>query len=226
MRFKPNANAKPATEHHYQVGDKKYRVVGKNGFPPSIMAKLEPIEQTGGKTIPTGGAIPADPSYEPATAEKLIAQMLEGSIGPITRLSEALDMTLEGVARWMGRYENRRNVTNLVRLLDAQTQLLASQHRLYAVARLAEVTRNEKASPETVRRACVDMLKIQLIDPYVEDKMEPEDMPPPIQINNFSSEEMYEAMACAIADQEAGKPPRPRRPGSDSSVTLTVNATK
>ncbi|MCI0675220.1 MAG: hypothetical protein L0Y42_05515, partial [Phycisphaerales bacterium] len=62
-------------------------------------------------------------------------------------------------------------------LLDAQTQLMICQHRLIAVAKLADVAMNAP-SHETVRRAASDLLKIRLIDPYREDKR-PEPPPPP-----------------------------------------------
>ena len=109
-------------------------------------------------------------------AQPLIEQLVSGSLGPLARLQESIDMSLGEVSEWIGQAHNRHEISNLVTLLDAQTQLLICQQRLLAVARLTEVAR-QASSPETVRRACADLLKIRLIDPYEEDKR-PEKMPP------------------------------------------------
>ncbi len=104
-------------------------------------------------------------------------QLASGALGPLSRLQDTIDLTLDEVSDWIMQPHNRQQICNLVTILDAQTQLIICQQRLLAAARLAEVAASA-TSPETVRRACADLLKIRLIDPYLEDKR-PEKMPPP-----------------------------------------------
>ena len=104
-------------------------------------------------------------------------QLVSGTLGPLSRLQDTIDLTLDEVSDWIMQPYNRQQISNLVTVLDAQTQLIICQQRLLAAARLAEVA-STATSPETVRRACADLLKIRLIDPYLEDKR-PVKMPPP-----------------------------------------------
>ena len=103
-------------------------------------------------------------------------QLVSGALGPLHRLRDTIDLTLDEVSDWINQPYNRQQISNLVTVLDAQTQLIICQHRLVAAARLVEVAATATA-PETVRRACADLLKIRLIDPYLEDKR-PQKMPP------------------------------------------------
>ncbi|MDY7108406.1 MAG: hypothetical protein SYC29_07185 [Planctomycetota bacterium] len=134
--------------------------------------------------------LPHDESYpsdektltNPATAlagcdREVLDQLVAGALGPLSRLRDTIDLTLEEVSEWIVQPENRERISNLVTLLDAQTQLIICQQRLVAVARLVEVARSAPAY-ETVRRACADLLRIRLVDPYREDKR-PIRMPPP-----------------------------------------------
>ena len=114
----------------------------------------------------------------PATVDpSVMDQLVSGALGPLSRLQDTIDLSLEQVSDWIMQPHNRQQISNLVTILDAQTQLIICQQRLVAAARLAEVAATAQA-PETVRRACADLLRIRLIDPYMEDKR-PEKMPPP-----------------------------------------------
>ncbi len=114
----------------------------------------------------------------PATCDpSVMDQLVSGALGPLSRLQDTIDLTLDEVSDWIMQPYNRQQICNLVTILDAQTQLIICQQRLLAAARLAEVAATA-TSPETVRRACADLLKIRLIDPYLEDKR-PQKMPPP-----------------------------------------------
>ena len=104
-------------------------------------------------------------------------QLVSGALGPLSRLQDTIDLTLDQVSDWIMQPHNRQQICNLVTILDAQTQLIICQQRLLAAARLVEVAASAEW-PETVRRACADLLKIRLIDPYLEDKR-PQKMPPP-----------------------------------------------
>ena len=111
-----------------------------------------------------------------ARTDQLLEMLVNCSIGKISNLTRAIDISLDGISDWIAKPKNRRKIANLVALLDAQTQLLICQHRVGAVARLAEVA-GKDAKPEVVRRACTDLLKLRLIDPYKEDRR-PDKMPP------------------------------------------------
>lgn len=125
---------------------------------------------------------PMPPSESPQDdSESLLDQLVAGALGPLSRLRDTVDLTLDQVSEWIVQPANRQRIANLVTLLDAQTQLIICQQRLVAVARLVEVARGAPGY-ETVRRACADLLKIRLVDPYREDKR-PVRMPPPPPIN-------------------------------------------
>lgn len=121
-----------------------------------------------------------------------LERLVEGSLGPLSRLRDSIDLTLDEVSEWIAQPENRRQISNLVTLLDAQTQLIVCQHRLIAVARLADVAASA-ASPETIRRACADLLKLRLIDPYKEDKR-PEKLPPMVPFSPAAEERALAAL--------------------------------
>ena len=130
--------------------------------------------------------------------ETLLDQLVAGALGPLSRLRDSIDLTLEQVSEWIVQPDNRQRISNLVTLLDAQTQLIICQQRLLAVARLVEVARSAPAY-ETVRRACADLLKIRLVDPYREDKR-PIRMPPPRPIDELA---ILEALEHLGRDEEA-----------------------
>lgn len=134
------------------------------------------------------------------TTDPLLGEMINGSLGPLTRLADTIDLTLDQVSDWIMRPANRQQISNLVTLLDAQTQLMICQHRLLAVARLGEVA-TTATSPETVRRACADLLKIRLIDPYKEDKR-PEKMPPPPDIDQDDVRAMFQQLGSQPDDPQ------------------------
>jgi hypothetical protein len=141
-------------------------------FPGVHFAMAEPTEQSSITAAPaTHSAVSAS-----ASTDQLLQMMVNCSIGSLTNLQRAIDISLEGISEWIATPKNRRQIANLVTLLDAQAQLLVCQHRVGAIVRLAEVASRD-AKPEVVRRACADLLKIRLIDPYQEDRR-PEKMPP------------------------------------------------
>ena len=94
----------------------------------------------------------------------LLSEIVSTSLGPLSRLSETVDLTLKQVSEWIAKPENRRDIFNLIGLLNAQTELLMAQHRVSAAARLVGLMHNEDAGPETVRRACKDLLKVRLVE--------------------------------------------------------------
>jgi hypothetical protein len=108
-----------------------------------------------------------------ADLRDLLDKLVASALGPLNRVQETVNFTLDEVTAWIARPVNRKRIARLITLLDAQTQLLVCQHRLLAVARLVEVA-HKAESPETARRACANLLRIRLIDPYREDKRSPD----------------------------------------------------
>ncbi len=126
----------------------------------------------------------------------------------MSRLQDTIDLTLDEVSDWIMQPHNRQQICNLVTILDAQTQLIICQQRLLAAARLAEVAASA-TSPETVRRACSDLLKIRLINPYLEDKR-PEKMPPPPVYSE--SEVLATLERLGSIDKESSRPTQLNEP--------------
>lgn len=151
---------------------------------------------------------PAPPaSQQPGQEDAVLNRLISASLGPLTRVQKTIDMSLEQIADWIAEPYNRRQIANLVTLLDAQSQLLICQHRVIAVARLADVA-SKATSPETVRRACIDLLKIRLINPYLEDKR-PERLPRPKPMNEEAVLAALEALGRADREYPPGEWPPP-----------------
>lgn len=89
---------------------------------------------------------------------------LAGAEHDILSLADRHDLSLEALVVWAQLPETRRALAGLCVLADAQTQLLLSRYRLVAATRLiAQVTADADALPaEQVRKACFDLLKIEL----------------------------------------------------------------
>ncbi len=156
------------------------------------------------------------------TTARLLEEMTQGSLGPITKLQEALNLTVEQIADWMGHPRHRFVAANLVNLYDVQTQLMVCQHRLIAVARLAEVITSAE-SPETVRRACKDLLAVRLIDPYREDER-PERPPPPAVVDEEKILEAFERLGAADGYRGYGDDDSPTPASAPPASAADCNA--
>jgi len=154
--------------------------------------------------------------------ETLLDQLVAGALGPLSRLRDSIDLTLDQVSEWIVEPDNRQRISNLVTLLDAQTQLIICQQRLLAVARLVEVATSAPGH-ETVRRACSDLLKIRLVDPYREDKR-PIRMPPPRPLDELA---ILEALERLGRDEEmppeAGDGSDPARPATPECASARTS---
>lgn len=116
---------------------------------------------------------PGQPSPTPVISpqsEDLLRQLATASLAPLADLQQNINFTLEQLVEWMASRRNRRAIANLVNVYDAQSQLMVCQQRVLAIARLVQIACDVDARPEVVRRACADLLKIRLIDPYKEDE--------------------------------------------------------
>lgn len=91
----------------------------------------------------------------------------------MTTIQSKYGLTPDSLSQWVKQDDNYRCLTGLCILADIQTQILLSRYRLIAAGKLYElVTRdhdNTKAEQDITRRACVDLLKLELrradIDP-------------------------------------------------------------
>ena len=69
----------------------------------------------------------------------------------------------EELARWIDEPINRRCLSSLCLLADLQTQLLLSRYRLLAASRLIRLATDEETEkPDVARRACFDLLRLDL----------------------------------------------------------------
>lgn len=84
----------------------------------------------------------------------------------ITAIQSKYGLTPDSLSQWVKQDDNYRCLTGLCILADIQTQILLSRYRLIAAGKLYElVTRehdNTKAEQDITRRACVDLLKLEL----------------------------------------------------------------
>lgn len=82
----------------------------------------------------------------------------------VLELGQRHGLALPELSAWAARPDTQRTVAGLCLLADLQTQLLLSRYRLVAATRLVgqATGQEESLSPEQVRKACVDLLKIEL----------------------------------------------------------------
>ena len=82
----------------------------------------------------------------------------------ILSFAKAHDLTLDDLVDWSAKPQTRRTLAGLCVLADAQTQLLLSRYRLVAATRLISqaTSEDDTLSAEQVRKACVDLLKMEL----------------------------------------------------------------
>lgn len=82
----------------------------------------------------------------------------------VVQLAAAHQLSPDELAQWVGVAENHQCLTGLCVLADLQTQVLLSRYRLLAATRLIRLAtqEDEQASADVARRACVDLLKLDL----------------------------------------------------------------
>ncbi|MFN3166029.1 MAG: hypothetical protein ACE37H_03080 [Phycisphaeraceae bacterium] len=100
---------------------------------------------------------------QPAQTRALLDDLASAEYDVLS-LARRHGLSLDALIAWADRPETRRALSGLCVLADAQAQLLLSRYRLAAATRLiAQVTAEADALPaEQVRKACVDLLKIEL----------------------------------------------------------------
>ncbi|MFI4859508.1 MAG: hypothetical protein ACIAXF_02380 [Phycisphaerales bacterium JB063] len=99
----------------------------------------------------------------PATSVVLLHELARAE-DDVLALGERHGVGLAKLSAWAALPKTQRTVAGLCLLADLQTQLLLSRYRLVAASRLvAQATgQDDTLGPEQVRKACVDLLKIEL----------------------------------------------------------------
>lgn len=95
-----------------------------------------------------------------ALSERLMTLLAEGNHSAID-LARENELSLLTVARWAAQPEHITLLSGLVRLSNVRAQIVLSQYRTSAAAKLIEHAMNGE-SGEISRKACVDLLKIDL----------------------------------------------------------------
>ena len=84
----------------------------------------------------------------------------------LTTLHSEYGLSPDSLSQWVQDETNHRCLSGLCVLADIQTQLLLSRYRLIAAGRLIDMATNppedSKSGLDTSRRACVDLLKLEL----------------------------------------------------------------
>jgi hypothetical protein len=81
----------------------------------------------------------------------------------VVALAEAHSLSPAELAEWIADPTNQRCLSGLCVLADMQTQLMLSRYRMVAVTKLIQqATQQEEVTAEQSRKACADLLKLDL----------------------------------------------------------------
>lgn len=84
----------------------------------------------------------------------------------LTTIHSKYGLSPDSLSQWIQDETNHRALTGLCVLADIQTQLLLSRYRLIAAGTLIDMATkppdDSKSGMDTSRRACVDLLKLEL----------------------------------------------------------------
>ncbi|MCK4873586.1 MAG: hypothetical protein KAS72_12765 [Phycisphaerales bacterium] len=97
-----------------------------------------------------------------ARQEQLLVCILGGRMD-LEEICASKRLTLQQLADWGSRDRTQQALDALRRLADVRTQLLICRYRAHAAAKLIELTGDE-ASLETARKACVDLLRVNVAE--------------------------------------------------------------
>lgn len=94
---------------------------------------------------------------------KALIEDLVRSERDVLAIGEGFGLSPDDMAYWISQPENARTLRGLCQLADTQTQVLMSRYRLLAATRLIGLaTTPGEAKEDVARRACVDVLKVEL----------------------------------------------------------------
>lgn len=100
------------------------------------------------------------PRISPRRDKAIIADLLDAR-HDLANLAAAHKLTPADLATWASESATRRKLIGLCGLADMQTQLLLSRYRMVAASRLIQLA-TEDAQGDLARKACVDLLKLDL----------------------------------------------------------------
>lgn len=118
-----------------------------------------------------------------AVRDKLLHDILEARL-EVTQLAQAHHLTVSELASWVRQPEILDCLRGLRQLADTQTQLLASRYRTMAVSQLlkiATVLDEHDNKPDIARKACVDLLQLNLLGDDSSGDMTMQDFSPPLR---------------------------------------------
>ena len=103
-----------------------------------------------------------------------IVQMVYDGGADAEQLAKSMKVSLERLAEWALDDRMQSTLRGLRTLADMQTQMILSRYRLTAAARLVKMAGQEEGS-ELSRKACVDLLRMNLLDdcPAADDDLPP-----------------------------------------------------
>lgn len=98
----------------------------------------------------------------------------------LTELHSKYSLSPDSLSQWVQDEQNHRCLAGLCVLADIQTQLLLSRYRLIAAGRLIDMAthppEDTKSGLDVSRRACVDLLKLELPRADVHATFKPADL--------------------------------------------------
>jgi len=99
--------------------------------------------------------------FGPLRRKWLIRDLLDGK-NDIVDLAAKYGVTADELAAWIAEPANQRCLAGLCTLADVQTQLMLSRWRHHAANRLIRYATAEESPAALARRACVDLLKLEM----------------------------------------------------------------
>jgi len=107
--------------------------------------------------------MPHTPNMSRAKHKQLIADIIAAE-ADWTGIGERHNLTPERLSHWAQQDQNQLTLRGLCVLADLQTQILLSRCRLVAATRLLSLASGNEdgATPEISRKACVDLLRMDL----------------------------------------------------------------
>lgn len=105
----------------------------------------------------------------------IIDELARGDHSP-AQIAQRHGMTLDQLTRWAARPTTARRLANVRRLADERAALAVSAARVAAAHALRELALSAE-NPETARRACVDLLKLDTNPTSAHENNPPETSP-------------------------------------------------
>ncbi len=115
--------------------------------------------------------------------ENLLGDLIAGGL-TLRELAQKYGMTLGELAGWVMSEHVYARLKALCALADFQTQLVLSQHRVSAAATLINIAGSEVEGTELKRKACVDVLRLNMprIDPRDRKQEAAAEKPLPVEV--------------------------------------------